>query len=145
MCIAVTANAQSISNAWNSAPSNCDTGCAQSGLVGVTGNNSGTQDGATVVFQGSFTGSKSFTVTRHALVSVNLSTVAESATVSVSGANGDGCSNLSSQTKTGAMVTVWGSLYAGGTCFVLPGTYTARALGTNGNSATAALMVVELP
>ena len=30
-------NAQTVTNAWNGAPSNCDTGCAQSNLVGVSG------------------------------------------------------------------------------------------------------------
>ena len=65
-------NAQSVTNAWNGSPSNCDTGCAQSALVGVSGNNSGSREGATVIYQGSFTGTTSFTITRHALVSVYL-------------------------------------------------------------------------
>lgn len=141
-------NAQSVTNAWNGSPSNCDTGCAQSALVGVSGNNSGSQEGATVIYQGSFTGTTSFTITRHALVSVNLTgTGQKTVSVSVAGGSGDadGCSNAASHNTTTAMVNAYGTLYAGGTCFLNPGTYSVAARRTDGNSATAVLMVVELP
>lgn len=139
-------NAQTVTNAWNGAPSNCDTGCAQSNLVGVSGNNSGSQEGAKVIYQGSFTGNTSFTVTRHALVSVNLTASGQkTASVSVSGSDGDGCSNASSHNATTAQVNVYGTLFAGGTCFVNPGTYNVSARRTDGNTATAILMVVEFP
>ena len=65
--------------------------------------------------------------------------------VSISGANGDGCTNKASHNDTSALVRVRGALYAGGTCLVEPGTYTASARWNAGNEAIAALMVVELP
>ena len=55
LCISQTAFAQSISSAWNSAPSNCDTGCAQSGLVSVAGSNSGSDGNWRLVYNGSLT------------------------------------------------------------------------------------------
>lgn len=147
MLAAFIVHAQTVTSAWSGTPSNCDTGCAQSGLVGVSGNNSGTQDGAKVVYQGSFTGYTSFTVARHALVSVNLTAVGQSASVSVAGGSGDGdgCSNASSHNTTAAQVNTYGTLFAGGSCFVDPGTYTVTARRSGGNSATAVLLVVEFP
>ena len=145
LCVAVTANAQSISSARNAAPSNCDTGCAQSGLAGVSGNNSGSS-GWNVVFQGKITGGKTFTVTKQSMVMLNVQNP-NSAYMYLRNSAGtdiDGCTGKSNQNDTSAAVRVTGSNYVSGSCIIPAGTYTARAYRSM-DVATGYLYVAELP
>ena len=139
LCFAVTSNAQSISSARNAAPSNCDTGCAQSTLTSVSGNNAGST-GWNVVFQGNVKIIKSFTVTKQAMVMLNVQG-GQFASISLKQSNGvevDGCTGTASQNATAAQINNAGSSYVSGSCIIPPGTYTATS--PNGY-----LYVAELP